>query len=82
MSEQYMSDPNSVPFNIEPIRSGAGGSVWLATYSSQGKTARFRLEFGEPTAMEDKESKHFDVKTGKGRFVAEPGQTRRFFCWI
>lgn len=43
------------------------------TYSSQGKTARFRLEFGEPTAMEDRVSKHFDVKTGKGRFVAEPG---------
>jgi hypothetical protein len=71
-TEQYLSDPNSVPFDIEPVKSAEGHTVWLATYSSQGKIARFKLELEPSTALADKESKEFDIRSGKGRIRSEP----------
>jgi hypothetical protein len=68
--EQYISDPSSVGFNIEPLPGGNGSARWLATYSSQGKTARFEIELGSPATIDDKEAKAFDIKSGEGRFIA------------
>ena len=69
--EQYISDPNSVPFDIQPVKGTVGTTTWLATYSAQGKIARFKLEFGPSKAMDDKGE--FDIRQGEGRFLAESG---------
>jgi hypothetical protein len=39
----------------------------------QGQTAKFRIELGPSKALEDKESKDFDIQQGEGRFLAKPG---------
>lgn len=73
ISEHYVVDPNSVGFDIDPLQDRNSSYQWLATYTSQGKTAKFRIELGSPKALDDKESRDFDIKSGKGRLVAEPG---------
>jgi hypothetical protein len=70
--EPYVPDSNSIGFDLEPAKSGNGSSQWLATYASQGKTARFRIELG-PAQGPDKPASIINIKFGKGRFVAEPG---------
>ena len=72
-SEQYISVPNAVPFDIEPVQGTPGTATWLATYSSQGKTAKFKLEFGPSRAKEDEDSKRFGVRQGEGRFLSQVG---------
>jgi len=71
-SEVYVADTNSVGFNIEPLPAGGGSARWLATYSSNGKTARFEIELTSSTPLEDEESKRFNIKSGKGKLVAVP----------
>jgi hypothetical protein len=70
--EPSVPESNSIGFDLEPAKSGNGSSQWLATYASQGKTARFRIELG-PAQGSDKPAGNISVKFGKGRFVAEPG---------
>jgi hypothetical protein len=70
--EQYVTDSSSVGFDLEPVKSGNGPTQWLATYASQGKTARFRIELG-PAQGSDKPARITNIKSGKGRFMAEPG---------
>jgi hypothetical protein len=48
----------------------------LATYTSQGRTAKFRVEFGPAKTVGAKDSKDFPIKVGEGRFV-EPGSDAR-----
>lgn len=45
--EPYISDPNSVGFDISPLPSDDGSRRWLATYSDQNKTAKFIIEIGK-----------------------------------
>jgi len=71
-SESYMPVPGAVAFDIKSLPSKEGYE-WLATYSAQGKTARFRIELGKAQGARDEESKTFDIKSGTGRFVAQPG---------
>jgi hypothetical protein len=71
-SETYISVPGAVAFDIKPVPSSAG-SGWLATYQGQGKTAKFRIELEQEKSPDDKESRSLGIKSGKGRFVAEPG---------
>jgi hypothetical protein len=73
VTEPYISDSDSVGFNIEPLQSGSSAQQWLATYNSQGKTARFRIELGKTRASESKEPVGFDTEFGEGKFIAEPG---------
>ena len=68
-----MSDPGSVGFDIELLQGGDGSSQWMATYAAEGHVAKFRIELGQATALDDKESKDFGFKTGEGRFVSEAG---------
>src|SRR5207302_6414349 len=60
-----------VGFDIEPAAEN-GSSAWLATYSSQGKTARFRFELAAPDNSDDA-AKGISVAFGKGKFVAIDG---------
>ena len=68
--EQYIPVPGAIGFDIEPLPGGNGSTRWLATYSSEGKTARFEIKLGASTALDDKESKSFDIKSGKGTLIA------------
>ena len=70
IQEQYIPVSGAVAFDIEPLPGGNGSTRWLATYSSQGRTARFGIELGSVAAIDDKESQAFDIKSGKGRLIA------------
>jgi hypothetical protein len=72
-SETYVSDPSSVGFDIASLSRENGSLRILATYQSQGKLAKFGIEFGPTRNLESKDSKDFPMETGEGRFVAEPG---------
>jgi hypothetical protein len=71
--EQYLSDPNSVGFDIEPQRADDGSQQWLATCTAKGKTAKFRIELDQAKSIKDDEPVDFDIQSGKGRFVGVPG---------
>jgi hypothetical protein len=73
VSEEYVSDPNSVGFDIVPLPNAGSAHQWLATYTSQSKTARFRIELSPSSPIDDKESREFNVESGKGQLIAEPG---------
>ena len=71
-SETYAPVPGAVAFDIKPLR-GKEGSRWLAIYQGRGKTAKFKIELDQEKSLDDKESRSLRIKSGKGRFVAEPG---------
>jgi hypothetical protein len=77
VAESYLPDPASVGFDIEPIRGES--KRWIATYKSQGKIAKFRIELGAATVSSAKEAKDFDLKFGEGMFVAEEGSDASVF---
>ena len=73
VAEAYVADSNSVGFDIESLANNGPARQWLATYTSQGKTAKFRIELSPSSSLGDKESRSFNIQTGKGRFISEPG---------
>jgi hypothetical protein len=73
VQERYVPAPSSVGFDIEPLQTNSSSQQWLATYTSQGKMAKFRIELGQPKASKAKEPLDFDIESGKGSFIAEPG---------
>jgi hypothetical protein len=73
VAEQYISAPGSVGFDIEPLPSDSSAQLWLATFVSKGKTAKFRIELGAPNPLNDRESRKFDIQQGEGKFVSVPG---------
>jgi hypothetical protein len=68
-----MGVPNAVGFDIEPMPSDGTTTRWLATHTTDGKTARFQIEFSPAKPLNDKESQKFSVASGTGRFIAVPG---------
>lgn len=68
-AEVYIAVPNSLGFAIESLPSGNASARWLATYTSKGRTAKFQIELGPSTSLDDEDSKRFDVKTGKGDWL-------------
>jgi hypothetical protein len=72
-AEAYVPDSGSVGFDIEPFESGNGSLRLMATYTSQGRTAKFQVEFGPAKTVGAKDSKDFPMRVGEGRFVADPG---------
>jgi hypothetical protein len=69
-TEQYIAVPGSVGFDIQPGPAPGNSEAWLATYTAQGKTAKFRIELGPCKALDDKV---LDMKSGDGKFIPEPG---------
>ncbi len=67
--EVYIPDPSSVGFDLAPWPGGGEGQ-WLATYTAQGKTARFVIDLG-PSKSSD--SGGIRIGFGDGRFLAQPG---------
>jgi len=72
-AEHYVSVPGAVGFDIEPLPSSGSGQQWLATYISQGKTAKFRIELGAAKPLDEKGSRDVDIQHGEGNLIAEPG---------
>ncbi len=71
--EVYVPVPGSVGFDIELFDSGNGSFRLNANYTSQGRTAKFRVEFGPAKTVGASDSKDFPMRAGEGRFVPEPG---------
>ena len=70
-AEVYIPDTNSVGFDIEPALE-PDASVWIATYRSQGKTARFRFELSAAKTS-DYPIPSVRVTSGKGKFTLVNG---------
>jgi len=73
--ERYVDVPNAVAFDIEPAPSEGATSRWLASYTANGKAARFQIEFSPTKPLKDKEAQSMGigVESGAGRFIAMPG---------
>jgi hypothetical protein len=68
--EPYISDPNSVGFNISPLPSNDRARRWLATYSDQNRTARFTIEIGPPAPMDSEVGGSLKMSSGSGAILA------------
>jgi len=73
VAEAYLPDTASVPFDVEPVESVEGPLQMKATYTSQGKTARFIIELGHGKVSSASDARDFPIKTGEGRFISEEG---------
>jgi hypothetical protein len=72
-AEAYVPDSGSVGFDIKSFKDPNGSIRLEATYPSEGRLAKFVIEFGPTLHMESKDPKGFPMGTGQGRFLAEPG---------
>jgi hypothetical protein len=70
IAEPYLAGDASVAFELEPVQSGSS-QQWIGTYASQGKVARFRIEFGPAKVSGVSGVKDFNIKSGEGRFAPE-----------
>jgi hypothetical protein len=71
--EPRLSDETSVGFDLEPHQSGDGSRQWIGIYSSPGKIARFRIDFGAAETTPGKTAGDSGVKSGEGAMIPEPG---------
>src|SRR6266403_5712501 len=67
----------SVEFDLKPV-DNKSAQQWAATYSLEGKIAKFRIELGPGHAGDD-DDKAFHVSLGKGRLLPEPGSDASVF---
>ena len=71
--EPYLHASGSVGFDLQPLPAAGGLHRYRATYSSQGRLAKFIIEFGTQQSHEPQGPNDFFIKTGTGRFISEPG---------
>jgi hypothetical protein len=72
-AEAYVPDSRSVGFDITSSETVNGSLRLAAIYTSQGTTAKFRVEFRNAKTADARDSKTFPMKVGEGRFVSVPG---------
>jgi hypothetical protein len=68
--EPYISDPNTVGFDISPLPSNDRSRRWLATYSDQNKTAKFTIEIGPSAPMDSEANGGLKMSSGSGAILA------------
>jgi hypothetical protein len=73
VAEPYIADSYSVGFDIAPLPAENGSALWLATYASQGKVAKFKIELDPVTSGDSKSAEGLRFKFGKGIIQAVPG---------
>jgi hypothetical protein len=66
--EAYSPIEGAVELDILPLQSAEDLVAWMAAYTDEGRTTRFRIEFGSRTAADEKGS---PVSAGQGRVLAE-----------
>jgi hypothetical protein len=71
--EPYIADEASVGFDLEALPVAEGPQQWIATYTSQGKTARFRIELGPARGSAPTNIQGLTFKSGSGKFLPEAG---------
>lgn len=79
LSEPGLADEASVNFDIAALPPAHGERLWIATYSAQGRTAKFRIELDPPGPADSTSAPGFQFKFGKGAFKAEPGSDASTF---
>jgi hypothetical protein len=80
ISEPYLSDKYSLPFDIAPLPGNKDAREWLATYASHGKVAKFRFRIDASSAEDSKSAEGVvSVDFGKGAIIAEPGSDASVF---
>ena len=70
-TETYVSDPNSVGFDISAYPGKDATRRWNATYSERGKTARFIIQLDLSKQMEPEAG--LQISSGHGFIAAEEG---------
>jgi hypothetical protein len=73
VSELGIQDDASVNFDISALPASDGRQLWLATYASQGKMAKFEIELGPFNSPDSKSAPGFNFRFGKGAIKAVPG---------
>jgi hypothetical protein len=64
--------PGSVEFELKSLPSDVSGlERWQATYKANGKTASFRFELSRSESIDQQAG--LVIRSGKGRFLADPG---------
>jgi hypothetical protein len=71
--QAYAPNADSVGFDIVPVPGAHSASEWIATYQSEGKTAKFRIVLEAGKSMGDATPSGPDIQAGSGKFVAEQG---------
>jgi hypothetical protein len=66
-----LTDSMTVGFDIVPLPSAKGAIAWVATYTSHGKVAKFRVELGGSDRGDS--SGPIDIHFGNGVIKAESG---------
>lgn len=70
IAELYSPTDGAVLLNILPVHGTEGSRDWLATYTDESGTTRFRIELDPSEKSSDKS---LPISSGKGRFLAEAG---------
>jgi hypothetical protein len=66
--EPYIPSAGAVGFDIFPLGGSDASQNWLAAYTDVGRSAKFRIELGPATALEDKIG---SVSVGRGKLLPE-----------
>jgi hypothetical protein len=80
IAEAYVPDSGSVGFDITSFESVNGPLRLTAIYTSQGRIAKFRVEFGTAKTVGAKDSKDFPMKVGKADLYPYPDRIQVFSC--
>jgi hypothetical protein len=69
-AEPYAPSDGAVGLDILPLRGADSSREWLASYTDERGTTKFRIELGP---AEESSDKGVPMSSGKGRFLAEAG---------
>jgi hypothetical protein len=61
-----------VGFDLTPSPGNPPAQLWMGTYTSGGKIAKFKFELSAAKDIPDKNFPSLDIATGSGKFVSEP----------
>jgi hypothetical protein len=72
LTEAYSPADGAVGLDILPVSGTKGSRAWLATYTDENGTTKFRIELDALVKASDE---GFAMSSGKGRFLAEAGSS-------
>jgi len=66
--EPYVPSPGAVGFDIFPLGGSDSSQNWLAAYTDEGRSTKFRVELGPAAPLEDKAGA---ISVGRGQLLPE-----------